>query len=180
MEEAYSHLQRNGGLRTLAAPIAKQSEAFHSVLSVQPGGYILQAFKLVAELLDDVVPYERSEAKDSRKNTIKRLQLLLNDGAHRPFYTHPYEYSAHLYIVLGDISRLQSLLSSGVDPNTKWRRSLLTPLHVATQEGKQEMVELLLNFGANKSMRDLHDRLPADYARATGHTGLLKLLEVPA
>lgn len=180
MQEAYSHLQQNGGLEKLPAAIAKQGEAVHSLLSAQPGGYLLQAFKLVAEILDDVVPYDHLKAKDNRKSTVKRLDLLLADGARHPLFIHPYEHSAHLYVVLDQPPRLQALLSSGIDPNFKWRRSHLTPLHVAAQEGKQDMVKILLKFGANKSMKDLHDQLPVDYARAAGHTEIVNLLEVRA
>lgn len=177
MQEAYSHLEQNGGLEKLPAAIAIQGKAVHSLLSAQPGGYVLQAFKLVAEILDDVVPYDQLEAKVNRESTIERLRVLLTDGARQSLFNHPYEYSAHLYVVLYQPKRLQALLSSGIDPNIEWKHSRLTPLHVAAQEGKQEMVKILLSFRARKSMKDLHDQLPVDYARAAGHTEIVKLLE---
>ncbi|KAJ5199551.1 hypothetical protein N7491_009649 [Penicillium cf. griseofulvum] len=167
MENAYGHRRANCGLEKIPAVIAKQAQAIDSLLASQPGGYILQAFRLVADTLDDTVPFDHPRAKNNRKSTIKRLNLHFTDGAQRPLLIHPDKHSAHLYIVLDKtLDRFvnsQKLLSSGMDPNVRWKRSRLILLQIAAQEGKQD--------------KDLHNQLLVNYARAAGPTEIVKLLE---
>ncbi|KAI9700524.1 MAG: hypothetical protein M1820_006823 [Bogoriella megaspora] len=54
----------------------------------------------------------------------------------------------------------------------------LTGLHYAANYGKTEMVELLLQRGANANVRDELGRSPGDLASANGHYLVVKLLSV--
>ncbi len=67
----------------------------------------------------------------------------------------------------GDPQILHLLLAAGANPNIPDTGGF-TPLHLAAQNGNQEMVELLLRFGADKEA--LADgKSPADFARKAGH-----------
>jgi ankyrin repeat protein len=51
-----------------------------------------------------------------------------------------------------------------------------TPLHGAAQNGQLEMVQLLLEHGADPSMRDTAGRSPLDFAREGGYTEVSEIL----
>ena len=51
-----------------------------------------------------------------------------------------------------------------------------TPLHYATQAGKKELVEELLNAGADSRLRNKKDETPHDIARALGNDEILSVL----
>jgi ankyrin repeat protein len=54
----------------------------------------------------------------------------------------------------------------------------VTALHLAAQAGRREAVEVLLELGADPTIRDeLHDGTPASWARFNGHEELAALLE---
>ena len=53
----------------------------------------------------------------------------------------------------------------------------LTALHIAADRGDEEMVELLLEFGAVREMRDGKGFLPKERAAAKGHRRVVVLLE---
>jgi ankyrin repeat protein len=40
----------------------------------------------------------------------------------------------------------------------------MTPLHKAVQQGREATVRLLLGLGADRDVRDKHDKRPLDYA----------------
>lgn len=186
MEDAYYELQKNGraGFSLLPIIIQKQLEAIHALLGGGGGGYFVQALRKVAELLDTIVHFEHEEAKEHRKQTLARLLKLLDDrdGGQRlsSVVAQPYEYTVHLLVLLGKPKDLKHFLDSSkdIDVNAQWKRSLWTPLHIAAQEGKREMVETLRQFGASKMVKDFHGRRPVEYAKLRGWSNIEELLEV--
>ena len=61
-------------------------------------------------------------------------------------------------------------LAAGLDPNTVLDVSGATPLHIAAAEGDTELVDVLLEAGADLGARTRHGRTPLDVATAHGHT----------
>ncbi|KAK7427700.1 Plasma membrane permease, mediates uptake of glycerophosphoinositol and glycerophosphocholine [Neonectria magnoliae] len=169
MQEAYRVLRSSTRIGELPSSVVGEMKAADSSLSCQRGGYLMQAFKSVAELLDDSLPFAGELSKKHRVQTVTRLRLLLEDGAKDAFDEHPYEYLAHLLVLLGKHQELDKLLSNeSTDPNIGWKQSGWTPLHLAVQEGSQESVNSLLRRGAHNNMPDVHGRLPGEYAKEAG------------
>jgi ankyrin repeat protein len=52
-----------------------------------------------------------------------------------------------------------------------------TALHVASQQGHQEIAVMLLMKGADKTAKDAKGLRPVDRAREKGHAALVPLLE---
>jgi ankyrin repeat protein len=52
-----------------------------------------------------------------------------------------------------------------------------TPLHGAVQNGQVEMVQLLLDHGADSSARAADGRNALDFARDGGHDQVIEMLE---
>jgi ankyrin repeat protein len=182
LEETYKVLQEDSLSDALPLFISQQLQATHTLLSCGDGGYNLQAFHLVAELLDDIVPFEDEEAKTNRKATIKRLATLWKDGAMGPFLKSPSETSLHLLLLLPlppaeRNGQIDKLLSLEVNVNSQWKRSRWTPLHLAAQEGNFDVAERLLKHGASKNKQDLHGRAPASYAGSGGYSRIVSLLK---
>lgn len=76
-----------------------------------------------------------------------------------------------------DISRL--LLAYGADVNATFRVIKWTPLHFATNYGFKDMVELLLDRGADVNARDDRNRTALQFAsfrNNTNSTAIVKLL----
>ena len=78
----------------------------------------------------------------------------------------------------GNISRVRSLLSSGVQtllldlPDI----SGYSPLHAASQEGHAEVARALLSAGARVDMQDNLGCTPLHRAAGAGHLGVLRAL----
>ncbi|OQE26395.1 hypothetical protein PENSTE_c005G04480 [Penicillium steckii] len=181
MEQAKKILDDNNVLSILPLSQRLQIEATHAILDGE-GGYMLRAFNLVADMLDDIVPFEDEESQLRRKATLERLDVLWKDGADTPFLSHLNELSIHILalIPLSQDERkkhLDKAISSKPGLNNPWRRSHWTPLHLAAQAGNQLVVEILLAHGANKNAKDLHGRTPSSYLNCAEDKSLLALLQ---
>jgi uncharacterized protein len=81
----------------------------------------------------------------------------------------------------GDIAGLRARLSPAGEASADCSASLpngLTPLMVAAACGHHEVVELLLQCGADPTRRDPHGRSAAAHARASGHPHLAERLDI--
>ena len=73
----------------------------------------------------------------------------------------------------------QLLLEHGADINAKaTSHSASTPLHIAAQQGRVEVVYVLLQNGANVSMKDDRGRTALQMASDRGHVDVMKLLSL--
>lgn len=72
---------------------------------------------------------------------------------------------------------VKRIIDAGIDVNETRRNSGFTPLMAAVCYNRREIVELLLDNGADKSLRDRLGLTGADYAKKTHRKQMLKLLE---
>jgi Ankyrin repeats (3 copies) len=80
----------------------------------------------------------------------------------------------------GNVKRVRALLPPYGDPAEDGPPAApggLTPLMVAAAGGHEEVVELLLQCGADPARRDVRGRSAAFYARAAGHPHLAERLD---
>ena len=86
--------------------------------------------------------------------------------------------SLHQAVYARDYERIETLLLVGTDIN-EIGSSLYgsgSALHVAVQRNYQDIVELLLNYGAVVDLRDLNDYTPLANAAWNGDLNMVKLL----
>ena len=72
-----------------------------------------------------------------------------------------------------DLAR--ALIAAGTDVNAV-QQDGVTPLHEAAHIGRADLVQLLLEHGADAAARDGQGRNAADFARERAHTNVLELL----
>jgi hypothetical protein len=75
----------------------------------------------------------------------------------------------------GDVTRL--LIERGADVNAV-QTAGYRPLHQAAVAGREDLVRMLLNAGAEKTARCDRGKTPAEYARERGHAAVAELLEI--
>lgn len=71
---------------------------------------------------------------------------------------------------------VEILLNHGADIEAQSERTKDTPLSLACSGGRYEVVELLLNRGANKEHRNVSDYTPLSLAASGGYVNIIKLL----
>jgi hypothetical protein len=152
------------------------SEPFQSLendLGHKPGGFILQAFLRIAKNLD-ITSFGAQTSILQRKRLLARLDLLLRDGAEVPFQEQ--SRSLHLAILFNKDRMLKNLLMKGQNPDESWQNSGWTPLHLAAQQGKEELVQTLLEANAEPATLDRRGYKAIDYASKLGHQNIVDLL----
>ena len=83
-------------------------------------------------------------------------------------------------IIAGDLARLRRQLAAAGGPAEDAELDLpsrLTPMMAAAVCGKEAVVELLLECGADPARRDMAGRTAAAYARCGGHPHLAARLD---
>lgn len=74
------------------------------------------------------------------------------------------------------MSDLYILLGGGADINPA-DISGLTPLHLAARLGNESLVRILLEKGANPTMKDMYNFTPFDHAKENNHASIMKRLQ---
>ena len=69
------------------------------------------------------------------------------------------------------------LIERGADVNAV-QTAGYRPLHQAAVAGREDLVRMLLDAGADKTARCDRGKTPAEYARERGHAAVAELLEI--
>jgi ankyrin repeat protein len=78
----------------------------------------------------------------------------------------------------GRLDIVRFLVERGIDPNTTRRKSGFTPLMAAMAYGDEPIARYLLKeCGVDPNVRDTFDKCAADYARMTGYSHLVRILD---
>ena len=97
------------------------------------------------------------------------VRTLLTRGATVNYQNRTWEAPLYLATRLGSTAVVRQLLESGADPNLTALNADRTALHVASIIGKKDLVELLLEHGANVNAKDSVRRTPLYYAARYAH-----------
>jgi hypothetical protein len=77
----------------------------------------------------------------------------------------------------GDISKVAFLLKLGASPNAEGPDATLTALTGAAENGRADVVKLLLQKGADPFLRDGEGHTPVECARRNEHFEIVRLIE---
>uniref|UniRef100_A0A673MLY3 Ankyrin repeat and SOCS box protein 13-like n=1 Tax=Sinocyclocheilus rhinocerous TaxID=307959 RepID=A0A673MLY3_9TELE len=91
------------------------------------------------------------------------VRLVIAKGASLEAYDLYYGTPLHVACANRHLECVKVLLNAGVRVNAT--RLHETPLHHAAKSNNVDMIELLVEFGANIYARDKYDRKPVDYTR---------------
>jgi ankyrin repeat protein len=72
---------------------------------------------------------------------------------------------------------VEALLDAGADVNARETTEGFTPLMMAAGLGEQEVVQVLLEHKADKTLLDADQESASDHARNSGHTAIVELLK---
>ena len=100
-------------------------------------------------------------------NAIKLLQSKLPD-------VDPLAITLGVLCAQGDKETVKSLMKQGVDPSTDIVHGL-TPLMIASNHGYIDVVDILLQHGANVNMVNVHEHSALDFAKR--NDGIVQLLQ---
>ena len=114
-----------------------------------------------------------------RLQTGRRWLTLLDVGAEvqQISKTPMRNHALHAVLALSrdaDVTRL--LIERGADVNSI-QAAGYRPLHQAAVAGRDDLVRILLDAGADKTARCDRGKTPADYARERGHASLAAMLD---
>jgi len=76
---------------------------------------------------------------------------------------------------VGDVKEVEKYLAKGADVNAQWFGR--TPLHVAADEGKTEVIVFLLAKGADINAKSKFDKTALDFAVLKGDKKTIDLLK---
>lgn len=127
-------------------------------------------------LAEAVAEYSKDEVNPAAiMNSLSRCAAAVSEGADPNIVFGDEKQTAlHLATTIKAHGLAGKFLASGANPNARdaWG---CTPLHNAVLRGDSEMIRLLLECGANKSVGDNNGKTPADFASGTPE--ILKLLQ---
>ena len=86
----------------------------------------------------------------------------------------------HLTVIRNDVDAVKWLLARGAHPSGRWAHwdSVLTPLHLAAMRGHAQIARLLLDSGADSTIRDsLHDGDALGWAQFFKRADIIQLIE---
>jgi ankyrin repeat protein len=101
------------------------------------------------------------------------VKSLLKAGAEKEARGYRKRIPPHLAVVNGDIDTVLRLLGLGLNITDKYGH---TPLHVAARNGKHQVVQLLIDEGADIEANEMYLRTPLHVSASNGKCEALRIL----
>ncbi len=108
---------------------------------------------------------------------IDLLMLLIKNGADIFEFDDEGVSIFDMSITYNNIDIVKYILEQGIDVNATHRRSRFTPLMAAASYGRVEITQILLEYGADKNMREDKGFSATDFARKMNKKSILDILE---
>lgn len=112
----------------------------------------------------------------ARNGEIRLLSYLLAHGVDVDTRTQYGESLLGAAAAAGQMEAARMLIAHGAKLNTRTDITLTTPLTEGAQMNHTDMVELLLDHGANPHVRDVFNRTPLDWANENANDRMARLL----
>lgn len=173
---------------------ANSALAGDSAKSLSPVDKALIQFAFSGDLTDARAARSKGasvEATDSKGRTALMwaaanghtpvVEFLLGEGADINAVDSDNQ-TALMYATTGSfVPTVEFLLANGAEVNFQSKKGRFTALTIAASGGNLEIVQLLLEHGADKSLAEGSGSTPLDRARQNGHSAVVALLqELPA
>jgi hypothetical protein len=110
---------------------------------------------------------------------VRLTMRLLSNGVDVDTRTRDGETALGAAAAAGDIRIARLLMERGANINSRTTISRETPLTMAAQMNRLEMVGLLLDHGADAGARDVTGRTALDWARVNRNPDMTSLLQAP-
>ena len=105
------------------------------------------------------------------------IRTLLERGADVSARNYAGVTPLHLWTLRGaDVAAVELLIARGADINSRATRQAWTALHGAVSSGRRDLVEFLLQKGADIAAKDGDGRTPLQVATKVGHLDIAELL----
>ncbi|CAL8118808.1 unnamed protein product [Orchesella dallaii] len=125
----------------------------------------------------DELEFERSVWQAAIDNDVDKITKFSKAQKFDPNVTDKYGYTALHYAARnGCLSAAKTLIEFGADCNAQTGSLRATPLHRAVTAKKTEMVQFLVQSGANLKLKDTDGLTPFDRALKEGHQPILNIL----
>lgn len=124
----------------------------------------------------DEMDFERGIWSAALEGNIARVRQLLASGTNVDSIDMAGYTALHYAARSGSIDVCEVLLQSSANVNAVTRAGLATPLQRAALAGKEQVLELLLKYGADPKLQDMDGRTALHRAAEAGHVGIVKRL----
>jgi ankyrin repeat protein len=122
--------------------------------------------------MPDIVRFER----EVKSGNLDEIRVMIEKGQDINVPTPGGQTVLQLAVMQGDVAMVGLLLGNGADFDIKDPKTGMTPLLSAARDGRQEIVEMLIRFGADINAKNHEGDTPMHLSAARGHRAVIEML----